>query len=79
VEISRPVTARSLVRRINRKLKPKDEVLRRARGAKVQLDLGRYYVVNFRMNMLIDKNVDIKDLGREVGALGPNEAVSDEE
>ena len=73
-----PVTMRALIQRINRKLHDDDEVLRKLRGDRGLVDLGRYYVVDWRLNSIVRTDVDPEDLAREIGVLKPYEAVVEE-
>ena len=66
---STTVTTRALIARINRKLKPDFEVLRKARGASAEADVGEYFVVDLRFNAIVDKHVDPESYGRELGVL----------
>ena len=68
-----PVSERALIQRINRKLRSNDEVLKTARGGRAEWDLGRYYVVDFNMNAVMQKDVDLESLGRELNALQKHE------
>jgi hypothetical protein len=70
-----PVTMRALMQRINRKLKPDDEVLKVARSERVEQELGKYYTLDHRRNVLIHKDVDPEELGRELGVLRDYEKV----
>ena len=69
----KPVSSRALIQRINRKLRSDDELLKKARPRSGWNELGDYYVVNFRMNWIAAKDVDIEELGRELGVLQPQE------
>ena len=80
-----PVSERALIQRINRKLNadrptPRQsgtiDVLKRARGARAELDLGRHYVIDLRSNCVLHKDVDLEEFGRELGVLRPYEAVA---
>ena len=67
-----PVTERALVARINRKLRHDLMALRRApRTGKTPADLGDYYVVNHRLNIVQDTHVNLADLGRVLDCLKP--------
>ena len=70
-----PVTMRAVVQRINRKLRPDEEVLKKTRGMQAYLDLGDYYVLDWNRNNLVDKNVDPESMARELGVLLPYERV----
>jgi hypothetical protein len=74
-----PVSERALVQRINRKLLLDDQRLVKTRGAQAILDLGEYYVLDWRRNLALDTRVDPEDLGRELGALRPWERVAEPE
>jgi hypothetical protein len=57
------------------KLIADDEILkttRRSRGpgmTSAELELGEFYIVNFRINGVMHKDVDPEELGRELGVL----------
>ena len=74
-----PVTARAAIQRINRALAQDDMVLRTARGVQEHINVGHYYVVNTRINGVVYryKDVNLEDLGRELGVLKPYEQVAD--
>jgi hypothetical protein len=69
------VSERALIQRINRKLQAADEVLKASRGARMEQECGRYYVLNFRRNFVATAHVDPEALGRELGALRDYERV----
>ena len=52
-------------------------MLKRARGARAELDLGRHYVIDLRSNCVLHKDVDLEEFGRELGVLRPYEAVAE--
>jgi len=64
-----PVTARALIQRINRALAKDNEILKTTRGERAVQDLGQYYVLDFNMNAVMRKDVDIEEFGRQLGAL----------
>jgi hypothetical protein len=67
-----PVTERVLVARINRKIRHDLMALRHARrNGPTPADLGEYYVVNHRLNMVQDTHVNLADLGRVLDCLKP--------
>ena len=70
-----PVTERALIQRINRVLRKQDMVLKTARGWRMHVDMGHYYVVNTRINgvMAHYKNCNPEALARELGVLQPYE------
>jgi hypothetical protein len=63
------VSLNALVKRINRCLAGDDEQLHKARGQRTRLELGEYYVVNFKRNFVVAQNVDPETLARELGVL----------
>jgi hypothetical protein len=73
-----PVTARAVIQRINRKLKPGLQALKIARTERAQLDCGAYFILDYRQNHLIEHDVDIEAKARELGVLHPWEAVANE-
>ena len=70
-----PVTQHALIQRINRKLYPDDRVLKVSRGARMELDVGRYFVLNFRINGVVLRDADPEELGRDLGVLREHEHV----
>jgi hypothetical protein len=64
-----PVTERALIQRINRKLHDDDQMVKTTRGGRAEMDLGRHYVLNWRINGVVHTNIDLEDLGRELGVL----------
>lgn len=70
-----PVSERALFARISRKLATEDEILKKTRPSRhgglthAQLDLGDYYTIATRLNVVCRKDVDLEDLGREIGVL----------
>jgi hypothetical protein len=74
-----PVSMRAVIARINRKLKPDDQMLKITRGQRAWLDLGKYYVINFNRNFVVDHHVDPETEARELGVLKDYERVIDDE
>jgi hypothetical protein len=75
-----PVSERALIQRLNRKMRDDDLMVRTTRpGTRAEFDLGRHYVVNWRINGIIagGKNIDLEDYGREYGVLHPYERLAD--
>ena len=71
-----PVSARAAIQRINRKLAPDGEKLKRCReGGRWLSDLGRYYVLDVNRNVLLTRHVDLDALGRKLKVLAPWESV----
>ena len=69
------ITERALVQRLNRKLAKENELLRAGRGER---DLGRYFVVDTRRNLIVRKDVDLESLARDIGAIAPWEELGSE-
>ena len=74
------VSESAVVQRVNRKLKRDMQMLRKTRGARAFLDFGEYYVVDFTHGgNIVDTQVDVEDLARELEVLKPWERVATEE
>ena len=69
------VSIRALIRRINRRLAHKYEILRKTRSHRWWSDLGDYYVLDWNLNFVVASHVDPETLGRELGALKSWETV----
>lgn len=61
------VSMRALMQRINRKLRP-DEQLRRGRGEH-RGNVGEFYIIDYRINAIQQPDVDPEVLGRKLGVL----------
>jgi hypothetical protein len=72
-----PVTTRALLQRVNRKLAADGMQLKATRGMRAVADLGDFYVIDASRNFVVDKYVNIEELGRKVGALRPWEVLAD--
>ncbi len=68
------VSKRALVQRINRQLRKQDEMLKAGRGA----NAGEYYRVDTDRNFLIEEDVDLAKLGRELGVLAAYERLTED-
>ncbi len=73
-----PVSRRALIARLNRHLKKDGECLRTSRGERARQDLGDYFVIDVSKNHVINKDVDLEDLGRELGVLAAFEKLTDD-
>jgi hypothetical protein len=73
-----PVTVRALLQRVNRALQEDDKVLKSSRGARAEAELGRFYMIDQRRNVIVDKAVDLDALARKLGALKEYEHLVDE-
>jgi hypothetical protein len=79
-----PVSTRALVQRVNRKLAKDNEQIRATRaGTRARVDLGEYYQLRFGRTAsepstnIIDTQVDLAQLGRELGVLESWERLED--
>jgi hypothetical protein len=69
------VSERAVIQRINRKLFPDHRRIKTSRSARAQQDLGRYYMVDFKRNFIVDKHIDLEDLAIELKCLAAWEKV----
>jgi hypothetical protein len=74
-----PVTLRAVIQRINRKLAHTEEMLKTLRGERGESDLGRHFVVNWRINRVVQPHADPEQLARELGVLKAWEHVAEDE
>jgi hypothetical protein len=72
-----PITTRALVQRINRKLAPKFEQVRKIREPRAPYTeaWGEFFNVDFNRNVVLETSVDLEDLGRELRVLRPWEVL----
>jgi hypothetical protein len=63
------VAAPVLVRRINRALAENRQLRVAREGSSAASQVGRYYVVDTRRNVLVEDDIDIESLGRRLGCL----------
>ncbi len=73
-----PISERALIARINRKLKPDSERLKKLRGDRGLMDLGRYYIIDLKNGLLTQANVDLEETARSMGVLQPWERLDEE-
>lgn len=71
-----PVTERALLQRVNRALANEGKQLQKARGGTARLELGDYYTVNVQRNFVVQKDVDLEELGRKLNSLRPYESLA---
>jgi hypothetical protein len=70
-----PVNERALLKRVNRKLEADLEVVRKSRpfydGERPYYDqnTGMFYRVDLSRNFLVESDVNLEELAREIGAL----------
>lgn len=74
-----PITRRALIQRINRVLAKDGEVLKTNRHPGVgRDDLGRHYVVDVNRNFLVDRDVDLEEVGRRLKVIAGYETIEEE-
>ena len=71
------ITEPALIQRIRRKLRQIQQMLRKARGERHQVDCGRYYVIDPYKNALIRHHVNLEAYARELGVLRENESLAE--
>jgi hypothetical protein len=60
---------RALTQRINRKLAADDQVLKTARGERMQKAVGNFYIIDTKANAVHARGVDPEKIGRKLGVL----------
>ena len=73
-----PVSERAIMLRINRKLSPELQMLRKSRGPRAWSNVGDYYLVDTNRSFVIGHHIDLEDFGRELDVLGLCEEVANE-
>jgi hypothetical protein len=63
------VSNRALYARIDRALRRDGEQLRTARSEAMESQAGRYYIVDTERNFISHMDVELEELGRELGVL----------
>jgi hypothetical protein len=65
------VSERAVIGRINRVLAKQSMVLKTARGTRLQLDVGRWYVINTRINGIVQpyKHMALGGIAQELRVL----------
>ena len=64
------VSERALIARINRKLSASGwERLRTSRGAQMEQNVGRHYILDLSHDVVIQTHVNIENLARELGTM----------
>ena len=78
--IQLPVSARALKQRINRKLKPHQQLKEAREGSLIYKDCGRYFVIDHRIAAVLSRftDLDLEKFGRELGVLSPAERLDDD-
>jgi hypothetical protein len=64
------VTTRALVQRIDRLLAKDGQMLKKTRKkSRWFSETGEYFIINFKQNAIVAKDIKLEKLGRELGAL----------
>jgi DNA-binding response OmpR family regulator len=75
--VKRPITTRTLLARINRKLAHSNEAVRKCReGSHGHANLGDYYLLDLYTNTVRNSQIDLEHLARELQVLHEFEQVS---
>jgi len=70
---------RALLARINRRETIDHRIVKRTRPDCRDIhDLGQYYSVDLRRNMIVAKDIDLEQYGRELKVLQPYEVMAEE-
>jgi hypothetical protein len=63
--------------RVRRRLKAQGKNLRHCGEGSLRIDeLGRWFIVDIATNSVVERNVDLEAVARELGALRPSESVA---
>jgi hypothetical protein len=62
-----------LIQRINHKLNADAKQLRTARSFQMEISIGHYFIVDLRRNSIKRQQIDLDELGRELGVLSDSE------
>jgi hypothetical protein len=65
-----------LIQRINRKLSADAKQLKTARSFQMETSAGRHFIVDLRRNSIERQQIDIEELGHELGVLAASEVLS---
>ena len=68
----------TLLKRINRALRPRGAAVRAARGERARITLGDYYLVAVEGGAVLRRYLELEAFGRELGVLGTEEALDTE-
>lgn len=74
-----PVGERAVLSRLNRRLKKDERVVKKSRqGTRAYAELGEFYMLDLSISgtgFVVEKDVDIDALARELGVLGVAEEI----
>ncbi|HEX4589782.1 MAG TPA: hypothetical protein VH120_07625 [Gemmataceae bacterium] len=69
------VTKTAVIRRINRKLRDEERLLKAARSPRDRATFGEYYVVGINRGGILEHHISLEEIGRRTGALKSWECV----
>jgi hypothetical protein len=72
-----PVSTRAIIQRINRVLVKDGRQVKTARSIHVQLDCGKYFVIDVRNNAISRHDVSLEELATVLEVLQPYEEIRD--
>lgn len=76
VNIVITVTKRAIMGRINRKIKPEYQKVRKTRTTSGGYDyLGKYHLIDSYSNSVRDTHIDLAEYAKELGVIHPSETV----
>jgi hypothetical protein len=73
--MTKQVKMNALIKRVNRVLNKNNERLQVLRGDQNLNDMGRYFITDIVMNLVVAQHVDPVVVGRELGVLKVSEQV----
>ena len=65
----------ALMQRINHNLRAGAQRLQTARSLQLEASMGHYFIVDLRRNSIQPQQIDLEELGRELGVLEDTEVV----
>lgn len=70
------LTQGAIIKRINRKLAPKQEIFRKARGARIAATFGDFYIHDWQQNRIVATHCNPAETARELGLIHAMEEVA---
>jgi hypothetical protein len=71
------ISLRALTQRINRRLAENDQVMKAARGERIQKAVGDFYIIDTKVNAVHAHRIDPETFGRKLGVLKEWEVLAD--
>jgi len=78
--VKHTISENAVVKRLNRKLYAENQVVRKNRGLAANWNSDPFYVLNWRMNLVISEKLtlqDLEDMAREYDCLAEWESVAE--